>query len=210
MNHDGVAYPSRRESEEDKEDKPGGYRVIPGDYKIVATYKGVKDSVMVTVKMDPRHDMTAADVAGVQKVYDAYYENVKRAEEAYNKIKEAKKSVGIVQKLMVVTEDSIQTQIKEQNKEINKKIAALEELYMDKPDQKGIQRNPNTLNSYLFGARRYVGSAWTTPGKNAMLAVDHAEKKTDAVLEEVNAFFEKDWIEYKEFVNKLNLTPFKQ
>jgi len=210
MNHDGVAYPSRRERERDEADKPGGYRVIPGDYKVVATFKGVKDSVMVKVKMDPRHEMTESDVLAIQKVYDGYYQDVQRAEEAYQKIKEAKESVGIVKKLMVVTEDSVQTKIKEKNKEISKKLSALEELYMDKPDQKGIQRNPNTLNNYLFGARRYVGSSWTKPGKNAMNAVSHAEKKTEIVLKEIEVFFEKDWIDYKGFVNKLNLTPFKE
>jgi len=210
MNHDGVDYPNRREKEDDKADRPGGYRVMPGTYKIVATYKGVKDSTMVKVMSDPRQDMSTADVAAIQKVYDAYYSDVKRAETAFEQIKEAKKSVAIVKKLMVVAEDSVQTKIKEQNKEISKKLATLEELYMDKPDQKGIQRNPNTLNNYLFGASRYVGSSWTKPGKNATLAVDHAKQKTEIVLKEIETFFENDWPEYKGFVNKLNLTPFKQ
>lgn len=210
MNHDGVDYPNRREKEDDKADRPGGYRVMPGTYKIVATYKGLKDSTMVKVMSDPRQNMSTADVAAIQEVYDAYYSDVKRAETAFEQIKEAKKSVAIVKKLMVVAEDSVQTKIKEQNKEISKKLATLEELYMDKPDQKGIQRNPNTLNNYLFGASRYVGSSWTKPGKNATLAVDHAKQKTEIVLKEIETFFENDWPEYKGFVNKLNLTPFKQ
>ncbi len=209
MNHDGVDYPSRRDKEDDKADRPGGYRVLPGTYKIVATYKGVKDSTMLKVKADPRQNITTADITAIQKVYDTYYDNVKRAETAFQKIKEAKKSVAIVKKMMTVAEDSIQTKIKEQNKEMGKKLADLEELYMDKPDQKGIQRNPNTLNNYLYGASRYVGSSWTEPGKNAMLAVTQAKEKTDKVIKQVDSFFEEEWVKYKEFVNTLNLTPFK-
>jgi photosystem II stability/assembly factor-like uncharacterized protein len=210
LNIDGVEYPSRRDREDDDRTKPGGYRVMPGDYLVVAVYKGKKDSTMVTVKADPRLEVSDRDMADIQKTFDDYYSYVTESTEAFAKIKEAKKSLDIVKKLIPIAEKADQDSLKAKNKIISKRLTELEELYMDSPGKKGIQRNSYNLNSYLFTASRYVGSSLKKPGKNAMLAVNHAKTKVEEVTSEVESFFEKDWPEYKRFVNDLNLTPFKE
>ncbi len=210
MNVDGVEYPSRLEKEDNKDVKPGGYRVLPGEYKLYARYGKNLDSLNINVKSDPRLEITKEDIRAVQEVYQDYYKDVSLAKDGFEKIKEAKKSVALVKKLMVLIEqDTIKDNLKKRNKDIGKQLSKLEELYMDKPDQKGIQRNAYNLNSYLYTASRYVGSSWKKPGKNAMNAVYQAKEKTSDVLKQLDAFFEKDWVEYKTYVNELNLTPFK-
>ncbi len=210
MNADGVEYPSRRDKEDDKDVKPGGYRVLPGKYMASIQYGEIKDSLIIEVKNDPRVEVTPRDMAAIQETYKEYYKDVIAAKETFDKIKEAKKSLDLIKKLSAVAVDSTQKELKEKTKEIGKSLADLEQLYMDKPDQKGIQRNAYNLNSYLFGASRYVGSSWKKPGANAQLAVDHAKEKSKRTIDAVNEFFTKDWSEFKTYVKGLNLSPFKE
>jgi len=210
MNADGVEYPSRRDKEDDKDVKPGGYRVLPGKYMASVTFGDHKDSLIVEVKNDPRVKVSPRDMVDIQNTYKEYYKDVVAAKEAFDQIKEAKKSLGLIKKLSAMAVDSTQKELKEKAKEIGKSLDELEQLYMDKPDQKGIQRNAYNLNSYLWGARRYVGSSWKKPGANAMLAVKHAKEKSTGIIEQVNTFFDSDWTEFKNYVNELNLSPFKQ
>ena len=61
MRQKGVRYPSRQEPAKDADD-PSGQYVLPGLYKLVGMYEGHRDSVTVNVRLDPRLNITAADL----------------------------------------------------------------------------------------------------------------------------------------------------
>ena len=73
---------------------------------------------------------------------------------------------------------------------------------------KGIQRNPNSLNALMWGARRYLRSSYGKPTPNAQLAIDKAQTAITGTLEEVNTFFTTDWMDYKDKVKAMEYDLF--
>ena len=81
-------------------------------------------------------------------------------------------------------------------------------LYMDKPDQKGIQRNPKTLSAMIRGARRYLASSYGKPTPNAQVAIDKAEAALAEARTETDAYFTKEWPAYQKEVEAITFYLF--
>ena len=205
----GIRYPSRTEPKED-DDLPGGYAVLPGKYKAVITLGNYKDSVYVDVKMDPNDKMTKADFIAIKKVQDDYALLVNDAKMSYDKILASKKSISIVEKLLENQPDTIKKEFKKVHKKLNKSLDELSDLYLSPENVKGIQRNPDQLNSVLFGALGYIRSSWSDPKENALLSFDKAKKMTEKTSTSVSTFMNGDWKEYQEKVAKLDVKIFKE
>lgn len=209
LDMDGVNYPSRRERKEDA-DPSSGYGVLPGTYKIVGTCGDFKDSSMVEVKVDPRRDVTAADLKAKQKAWDEYHQIVKASKEAYDLVRQAKKSVKLSAKLLENQEDTIQEEFKEVNKEITARLDSLEGLYFMEEGLKGIQRNPKVLQSVLYSVDSYIDSGKGKPGPNAQNAIRKASSRAKEVISAVNEFYTNEWPTYQEKINTLVPKIFKE
>ena len=209
MEQDGVSAPSRNEPKEDA-DLPGGADVLPGKYKAVVSYKGKKDSVMLQVMADPRINPNMEDIKTTHKYLDECDVLMKEAKSSYDKILQARKSMSLVDKILEMQPDSISKLYKEMHKSLNTKLDSLSNLFINPENVKGIQRNPDQLNSMIFGAREYINSSWPVPGANAILALEHAKTKTNRASEAVRRFDEESWKEYKDKVSKLNMIIFKE
>ena len=208
LRQDGVRFPSRRKIKADS-DLPSGDGVLPGKYKIVASYANVVDSVHVEVMMDPRVEVTAKQKAEVKQAVATYEELVSKANEKFGKIQEARKTLKIIDVLISTIQDTTQKEWKEISKEHHKSLDSLEALFMDKEGLKGIQRNPNNLNAYLRTARRYIGSSIGKPGDNAMIALNKAVSKTQEVVDEIDQYMSSDWIDLKEKVESFEFSIFE-
>lgn len=204
----GVRYPSRREAKED-DDPPGGPAVLPGKYKMVFELDKFRDSIMVNVLQDPRSAVSAQDRQKIREMQLQLNSLAETATRSFDKLQDAKKSMEIVEKLLANQPDSIKKEIKGLHKNLNTAIDSLSELFMASENQKGIQRNPDELNSILRGAGQYISSSWEAPGQNAQFAFEKARLKTEEVNNAVNAFFAKDWAEYRSKVEALTLKVFK-
>ena len=207
---DGVRGPSRNEPKKGA-DLPSGMSVLPGTYKIYAQYGEEMDEVSVDVMMDPRVDyITADDLSDLQAAFDDFNGVTIQAADGFDRLKEAKKSVELIEKLTsTLDEGEEQKQLKESNKDQKMKIEELMALYMDKPDLKGIQRNPNTLNRKLGMARRYMRASYGAPTPNAQIAVDQAKVALTEVMEAQNEYFDGEWAEYKSKVEAMKFELFE-
>ena len=208
LESDGVRGPSRREAKKDA-DQPGGAPVFPGTYKMVISYGDQKDSIMTTVSMDPRVEMTEQDLKSMVEAGDKYAVNFENAKEAFDRVKKAKKSIALIEKLNETLTDSTKTEMVKLTKETKEKLDVLEHLFFDKQGLKGIQRNPNNLNSILRTGRRYLGSSYGAPNANAQIAMKKGEQRAMEVIEKVNAFMSKDWAEYQEAIKNVEFDLFK-
>ena len=86
----------------------------------------------------------------------------------------------------------------------------MSDLYISPENVKGIQRNPDQLNSVLFGALSYIRSSWSDPKENAMISLDKAKIMTEKSSKSVTTFITGDWKAYQEKVAKLNVKIFKE
>ncbi len=208
LNRNGVRFPSHRNPRPDA-GTPSGGSVLPGTYKMVATYGDFKDSVMINVLADPRLNTSMSDMRAQQAAADDFYAMVKKATEAFNQLKEAKKTIKLVNDQMVNAPDSTKTSIKKLGKSMQDSITTLQNLFTDQPDLKGIQRNPNTLNGHLFTASRYIRASDGAPNQMAQFAIKKAEKEATEVIAKVNTFFAKDWKDYRAEVEAAQSPLFK-
>jgi len=68
---------------------------------------------------------------------------------------------------------------------------------------------PSTI-SYLYTASRYVNSLLQNPGTTETTLVKNADEKVRAVISKINTFYKTDWINYKNSVENLKLSPFEE
>ena len=204
----GVDFPRRNEPKEKRE--PGGSMILPGDYKMVFEYGDHKDSTTLTVMLDPREDQSIYDPVAKRAAIKQFYSKVEKVTEAYNNLREAKKSMTLYDKIIEVQEDTVKKEFKSLTKEISGELDSLMNLYMlpesDKPEYR---YDDETVNNYLQNARRFLGTSTGAPTPNGEYAIKNAEAKAQEVLEGINAFFEEDWKSYVDKVKALPLDIFK-
>jgi len=214
LRNKGVRFPSRSEPPKDADDPSGEY-VLPGQYKIVTTFNKVKDSTAVIVRLDPRLDITPTDLEQRTKAVVDFNKEVDVAQKAFKALQDIRKDMKMTETMMANAPDSIQTKIKDKHKELNKKLAEIETKFMEAEDVKGYT-NPINLNSYLGSTSSYLNSALGDPGANAKAMLNTTHNEVEKVVNDVNAFIEKDWKAYKEFIAKWtwplykNIDPLKR
>ncbi|MGK0366363.1 MAG: hypothetical protein ACI85O_003436, partial [Saprospiraceae bacterium] len=209
LRKDGVRSPSRREVKKDA-NVPSGRKVRPGKYKVVMTYGESKDSTEVNVLADPRVTQSKENLDAEIKTRDDFEANIKRATGGFNRIIDAKKTVKLVNAMLVNLPDSTQTQIKDLGKVVSDSLKTLEHLFLSPEKQKGIRRNDTTLMSSVWRTYGYLSSSVGAPNPTTMIVIEQAEVKIDAALEKIDAFFEKDWKAYRDAVEAVEKPLFKE
>ena len=209
LNRNGIRYPSWRTSKP-TDDPPGnGPVVLPGTYKAVFIYGDYRDSVMVNVKPDPRLNITKAQMLAKEKALSEFSDMVKKASKGFERLKEAKKTIDLVNGQMTNAPDSLKKEIKKLGNEMRDSINLLQELYMNPQDTKGIRRSDDKLLSYLWRASGYIWNSDGQPSQMAEFSTQHAETKTQEVLNRLNSFFENDWKDYRKKVEAARSPIFK-
>ena len=103
----------------------------------------------------------------------------------------------------------MKTEVKKWGKALKDSIAAVEILYMEPTDVKGIKRNPTNLRSSLSAVGRYIGGINGPPNQMVGFTMDKAKRHTASVLEEVNRLVTEDFAEYREKVEAITITLFR-
>jgi photosystem II stability/assembly factor-like uncharacterized protein len=192
--------------------EPGGVTVLPGTYRVVIEYGEARDETTVVVKADPRLQVAPealqARYAATKKL-DGYMQT---AADAVKQLLESKKVASQYEKEM---KDLDKEKYKEQIKasgEISKQIDSLLARYLGKEDKRqGITRNPEmTVVRRISNAYGYVGSRPSGMTETETRLMEFAEEDLKKALGETNAFFANAWKAYRESMQSLDLSPFKE
>ncbi len=206
----GVRRPSRKTAKKNALE-PRGITVLPGNYKVVIHYKKAKDSTIVTVAYDPRVDMP-------QSVLQQKYDLLKQLETKMGLAGKAVAQLNASKKIAEQYKKQLKSEKGEQYKKvikdtdsIVKSINKLIDTMIGKEDKRqGITRNPEpTPMTFLFTARRYVGSLLQEPGKTEKQLVKTANEKVNEVVKNINDFYKTTWPNYRTKIKSLNLSLFK-
>ncbi|WP_417799844.1 WD40/YVTN/BNR-like repeat-containing protein [Tenacibaculum sp.] len=210
MSEKGVARPSRTIRKQKRE--PRGVRVKPGTYSIKATFGNQTSEQNITVKFDPRLHIS-------QNAIDQKYATAKDLEAQQktitNAVKQLVESKNIAnsfnQKLSKKDKQLYKESIKN-SKDIVTKIDTLLAIYLGKVDtRQGITRNPEAnIVQRLGTASGYVNSRFGEQTSTEKQLIIQFKEALKSALEKTNAFFDKDWKEYKIEVEKIDLSPFKE
>lgn len=209
LDEKGVHFPSRNKPDKDSE-PGGGPTVLPGVYKAVLQYKGMKDSTMLTVLPDPR---VPFDVEGAAKAADHHrslFSTIEKAATSFRKVRDAQEVIQLVKKQIAMQEDTTLNDLSAKADSLMGELKKLEEHWMTAENFEGYDHVTKRLNDYLYSAMSYLGPEDRAPGQNAIIAAEKAKVKTDEVVAEVNAFFEDTWKPWQEEVEATQLSPFRK
>ncbi len=204
----GTAFPSWRETTPESND-PWGPRVNPGTYKLVFIYGDHRDSTEVTVLADPRIPRSLQSIQAQDKAWEEYEGVVAKATEGFDRLKEAKKTISLVNQQLVNLPDSTQKTFKDLGLKMKDSIAVMMKIYTQPKDSKGIDSVTPTMNRALWQASSYLYDADGKPGQNAQHAIDHAKREVEQTLQKINHFFENGWMEYRKEVEAKPMVLFK-
>ncbi|AUP80758.1 WD40/YVTN/BNR-like repeat-containing protein [Flavivirga eckloniae] len=210
MNEKGPDWASRKISNVKTE--PGGVRVKPGTYNIVLHFGDQTSKQTITVKNDPRLNKSEASI---NEVYNASknIEHMKQVmADAVKQLVESKQTVKKYQSgLKKLDKELYKDQIKA-SKDITKKIDDIINLFLGKEDKRqGITRDPGVnINQRINVVDNYVSSRQNGLTTTETTLLKHAEKALRNGIEKTNAFFNDDWKTYKNLVENIKLSPFKE
>jgi hypothetical protein len=216
MDEKGVGRPSRTIRKQRNE--PGGVRVKPGTYRLKMSFGDQTAETEIKVEFDPRLKMSTA---AINEIYNASKDMEKDQQVMADAVKQLVESKNIANgmKTKLSKEDAkagkddkkYKDHIKA-SKDIVKEIDKLMALFLGKVDRRqGITRNPEvTIMQRYFNARRYVGSRYgNLTATERQLMKQYKDAMNDA-LQKINAFFDKDWKDYRTKVENINISPFKE
>jgi len=210
LNEKGPDRPSRKISKRTSE--RSGTTVKPGTYKVKVHFGETVDSTMVTVKTDPRLQVSTASIS---EVYDTRKQVEQRIQTAADAVKQLVGSKDLANKyakeLKELDKDAHKDHIKA-SKDIVKKIDSLVALYIGKEDKRqGITRNPEiTVMQRLNTANFYVATRKKGITETERRLIRLAAEELQTALNETNAFFETPWKTYRNTMEGLDLSPFKE
>ena len=209
MDEAGAERPSR--SSRTRNNEPGGVSVKPGNYKIVMSFGDQTSEEMITVKSDPRLDVSSDNI---NQVYAASKELEKMQQTAADAVKQLAESKSTAEKfqkeLKEIDKEKFKSEI-QTSTEIVKKIDELIAIYLGKEDNRqGITRNPEvTVMQRLGTANGYVQSRQNGITSTEETLMKHAKDDLQSALEKTNAFFNDDWSIYQKTMENLQTSPFK-
>ncbi|WP_028374904.1 WD40/YVTN/BNR-like repeat-containing protein [Leeuwenhoekiella sp. MAR_2009_132] len=210
MDEKGSDRPSRTLRKRTSES--GGVSVKPGTYKVVLNYGDLENSQTITVKSDPRLDISANAINEIYAAEKNLEEMIQVSADAVKQLVESKNIAdNYISDLKKLDKTKYKVQI-DSSKAITKKIDAQIALFLGKEDDRqGITRNKEvTVLNRIYSARGYVGSRPNGLTKTENILVTQAKEELTQALAAVNTFFNEDWKTYKAEMQKLELDPFKE
>jgi len=206
----GVRFPSKNEPGPDQLEPGNGPQVLPGEYWVKADFMGYRDSILVKVIDDPRLNITAADRTAKNAAVRDLYKTVERAAKAYDRLKEAEKTIGLVESQFVNVPDSLKKEANKLGSAIKDSIGVLKEKFFQHKELKGIQRNPEVLNAKFWNAFGYIDGRLGAPNAATQTAISTAKREAGSLIEKVNALFDTQWKDYQSKVEMVKFSVFKE
>lgn len=210
MDTKGVRFPSKNEPSGEQLEPGGGPQVLPGDYWMKVKYMDWTDSIQVKVIDDPRLQTKATDRSAKNAALRDMYQVVERVTKAYDRLKEAEKTIGLVESQFVNVPDSTKKEVLKLGSALKDSISNLKELFFSHKEVKGIKRGAEDLNSKLYNALSYIGGNPGEPNSNTKISINRAKSEADRVIEKVNTLLDAPWKEYRGKAEGVRYSLFKE
>lgn len=191
--------------------EPRGVTVLPGIYKLRFSYGDQMDSTDLEVKYDPRLEMSNTAIVAKYNALKSLEKKVELGSKAVDRLKESLKiAEGIQKGLKKKDKDGFEEQIKLCKETIDTLNSMMDIFLGPVDDRQGITRGqPNSVNNFYFGAYRYVSNAQHAPGATENKLIAKFEEEIGKAMEMVNGYYKEEWNNFREAVENLDVSPFK-
>lgn len=210
LDEKGVEGPSRRER--NRRAEPSGINVLPGEYKLKLTFGGMSDSTVIKVFYDPRVEMMPEILQAQRKMLKRIEESEALTAKAMDRLKDARKIVEEYESKIKKKDKEKYEELLEESKVLKDTIEALMVPFVgeDNSEEEGIIRSPvPSVINRLGTASYYIVTSLEKPGPTQERLVKQAEEKLTEAAKAVDSFFIDVWPDYKEKIEALDLSPFK-
>lgn len=208
IRRDGISFPSRREAKPDA-DTPSGATVGPGVYEVVMTFGDHVGKTMVTVHPDPRETPVTNLLAARETLQADFDTTVVRLTESWTELQQASQAIERIEGLLKDAPKAVKDTLTADIKALKKTIADIEEIYTDKEDLKGIQRNPVNLQAKMYSASSYLRQVeGTTPTQMAEVTLAQFKEGVAKFIEQIKTFMADDFAGFREAVKGADLSLF--
>jgi photosystem II stability/assembly factor-like uncharacterized protein len=210
LNEKGVRQASREKAKAGAPE-PRGTQVLPGTYKLRMTFGDKKDSAMINVKSDPRYPNSETVIQARYAMIKDLQKMTALGSQAMDRLRESKEIAEEYEKKI---KDSKRTDLKEATdkiKIVKDSISAIMDYIVGKEDKRqGILRQPApTPISYIGTAQFFINSSKDPISATDQRVFSQAEEQIAKVMERVNKFYEKTWPDYRNAMEKVMISPFK-
>jgi hypothetical protein len=188
-----------------------GRDVLPGKYKIVVIANDKKDSAWVEVKSDSRI-ASANDIVLAQDVYSAKLQvSNDKFNAALDQIEDAELILASLKTEWKDKKDKGVDTLTKAHKIITEKVKGIREtMFGKKQEKQGYGTVPViTPISIIRAASMLINAKNTMPGSQEDSAIDNAATAADNIVIKVNAFFAKDWADFRKLVEANPIKKFK-
>ncbi len=209
LDQKGERYPSREEAKPDA-NEPSGDAVLPGKYKIIATYLDYKDSTSVTVHADPRLAVSRAAMEAKNTALSNFNKIIKATTSANNRLREMEKTIQLVENQWINVPDSTKKEVLKLASAIKDSIGNYQTQILGKKDQKGINRDDQTLLSKLYTTSSYLSSSEGNPSANMLLSYEQTKIEVEKIVAKVNLLLEKDYTAWQTKAETVQYSLFKK
>jgi len=189
-----------------------GILALPGKYKVVLSYDGKKDSTHVHVIPDPRFEYS-------MEIEVAHHDILKRLEKTTEKISvemtRLKESNEVVDNVLLQLKDVKTPQgesLRKTSIMMKESLKKLSELATGSRPAKQVGAWSSfqvTAQSKIGEAQQALRARLSKPSMQDVQRVEVAEQLTGEFIKQVDAFFSKEWNEYRATVEAARLSWFK-
>ncbi len=209
LNEKGFRNPSR-EKPVTSAPEIGGINVLPGVYKLRITFGDKKDSTNITVKDDPRLNTPISTIEARYKMLKDLDRLTTVVSSATDRLRESKEVAEELENKMKATKRDDLKEALEKTKAVKDSINAVFDFILGKEDKRqGILYNYITPVSYINTAGSYIGSSRKPVNTTDQRVYKQAEDQVGGIVEKVNKFYATTWQSYRNALEKVSISPFK-
>jgi len=191
--------------------EPGGVTVLPGKYTVRFSFGDQKDSTEVEVKYDPRIELTNSVIQAKYATLKSLEANAEIGGQAVERLKEAIKITKEIQgNLKTKDEKGFKEQLDLCKKVLDSLNVQLDVFVGKEDERQGIVRGrPNAVTNHYRAAYSYTSEGLHAPGETENKLIVKFETELNAALEMINGYFRTEWPTFRQAVEKLDNSPFK-
>jgi hypothetical protein len=189
-----------------------GRDVLPGKYKVVVTAGNWKDSAMVEVSDDPRLPSKNEVVLAQDKLLDQLQVVADKYNAAQDQLDDADLILTQLKAEWKDKKDKGVDSLNKVHKAITEKVKNLREMMVGKRQEKQGYGTVPTITpiGIIRNASMLVMGKTSMPGAQEDRAIAEAVVAANEVATKVNAFFAKDWADFRKLVEATPIKKFKE
>ncbi len=190
-----------------------GKQVLPGKYKIVAEFKGFRDSTEIEVLFDPRSPKSMEVLTSQRELLDDLLKTMKVLYEGTQMLNESYETAGRIADQSARSKEEPAKELNKAAKAVRDSISAVQDFIFGKQNEnlQGIVgREEITVNGKMMEAMQYIRSRPGNPTATEHKLVDEAKALVRDAVEKINLFHATTWPAFREKAEKTPLPLFKE